>query len=95
MDLLHALRKLRQSIAPRRHYDVEKEFRFHVEAYEQDLIRHGLTREEAGCKPANRTFARAPRVITHPLSCRRNWKFEPRLRITPSSSLQTCFPSVH
>jgi hypothetical protein len=62
MDLLHTLRKLRQSIAPRRHHDVEEEFRFHVEAYEQDLIRHGLTREEAGrkpasFKPANRTFA--------------------------------------
>jgi hypothetical protein len=94
MDLLHALRRLRQSIAPHRHHDVEEEFRFHVEAYEQDLIRHGLP----GKKPAaNRLIghSRAPRVITHPLSCRQNWKFEPRLRITPSSSLQTCFPSVH
>ena len=42
MDLLHALRKLRQSIAPRHHHDVEEEFRFHIEAYQQDLIRHGL-----------------------------------------------------
>jgi hypothetical protein len=50
-----------QSIAPRRHHDVEEAFRFHVDAYEQDLIRPGLTREEAGripasFKPANPTI---------------------------------------
>jgi hypothetical protein len=35
MDLLHALRKLRQSIAPRHHHDVEEEFRFHMDRSKQ------------------------------------------------------------
>jgi hypothetical protein len=31
-DLFAVIRKFWQSIAPRRHHDVEEEFRFHVEA---------------------------------------------------------------
>ncbi len=41
------LRKLWRSITPRSDGDIEEEFRFHLEAYEQDLIRQGLTAEEA------------------------------------------------
>ncbi len=47
MTLSSALRKLWRSIPPRSDGDIEEEFRFHLEAYEQDLIRRGLTAEEA------------------------------------------------
>jgi predicted permease len=47
MSLLAAMRKLWRSLAPRTHLDVEEEFRSTLEAYREDLIRHGLPEEEA------------------------------------------------
>jgi hypothetical protein len=47
MNLLTSLRKLCQHIAPRTHSDVEEEFRSTLYAYQEDLIRQGLTAEEA------------------------------------------------
>jgi predicted permease len=47
MNLLASLRKLCQHIAPRTHSDVEEEFRSTLQAYQEDLIRQGLTAEEA------------------------------------------------
>src|ERR1700678_755875 len=47
MNLLAAIRKLWHSIAPRTHSDVEEEFRFTLEAYQEDLVRQGLPEEEA------------------------------------------------
>ncbi len=47
MSPLALLRNLWRSIGPRTHSDVEEEFRFHVEAYEQELIRQGISEEEA------------------------------------------------
>jgi predicted permease len=47
MSLLAAIRKLWRSIAPRTHSDVEEEFRSTLDAYQEDLIRQGLTEEEA------------------------------------------------
>ncbi|HYL64381.1 MAG TPA: ABC transporter permease [Candidatus Methylomirabilis sp.] len=47
MNLLAAIRKLWHSIAPRTHSDVEEEFRFTLDAYQEDLIRQGLPEEEA------------------------------------------------
>jgi hypothetical protein len=47
MSLLAAIRKLRHSIAPRTHSDVEEEFRSTLDAYQEDLIRQGLPEEEA------------------------------------------------
>ena len=47
MNLVDILRKLWQSIAPRQHSDVEEEFRSNLEAYQEDLMRQGLTAEEA------------------------------------------------
>jgi hypothetical protein len=47
MSLLAAIRKLWHSIAPRTHSDVEEEFRATLDAYQEDLIRQGLTEEEA------------------------------------------------
>ena len=47
MSLLAAIRKLWHSIAPRTHSDVEEEFRSTLDAYQEDLIRQGLTEEEA------------------------------------------------
>ena len=47
MSLLAAIRKLWHSIAPRTHSDVEEEFRFTLDAYQEDLIRQGLPEEEA------------------------------------------------
>jgi predicted permease len=47
MSLLAAIRKLWDSIAPRTHSDVEEEFRFTLDAYQEDLIRQGLSEEEA------------------------------------------------
>jgi hypothetical protein len=62
MSLLAAIRKLWHSIAPRTHSDVEEEVRSTLEAYQEDLIRHGLPEEEARRKaridlgrPAQRT----------------------------------------
>jgi predicted permease len=47
MSLLAAIRKLRHSIAPRTHSDVEEEFRSTLDAYQEDLIRQGLPEKEA------------------------------------------------
>jgi len=47
MSLLAAIRKLKHSIAPRTHSDVEEEFRATLDAYQEDLIRQGLPEEEA------------------------------------------------
>jgi predicted permease len=47
MNLVDILRKLWQSIAPRQHGDVEEEFRSNLEAYQEDLMRQGLTAVEA------------------------------------------------
>jgi predicted permease len=47
MSLLAAIRKLRHSIAPRSHRDVEEEFRSTLDVYQEDLIRQGLSEEEA------------------------------------------------
>jgi predicted permease len=47
MSLLAAVRKLWHSIAPRTHSDVEEEFRSTLDAYQGDLIRQGLSEEEA------------------------------------------------
>jgi predicted permease len=47
MNLLRALRNLWRTIAPRRHDDVEEELRSHQQAYQEDLIRQGLTAQEA------------------------------------------------
>jgi putative ABC transport system permease protein len=43
-------RTLWRSIAPRRHSDVEEEFLSTLDAYQQDLIRQGLSKEEASRK---------------------------------------------
>ncbi len=51
MSLLAAMRKLWHSIAPRAHSDVEDEFRSTLDAYQEDLIRQGLSEEEA-CRKA-------------------------------------------
>ena len=50
MSLLAAIRKLWHSIAPRTHSDVEEEFRSTLDAYQEDLIRQGLSEEEASRK---------------------------------------------
>jgi hypothetical protein len=47
MNLLAAIRKLWHSVASRTHSDVEEEFRSTLDAYQQDLIRPGLSEEEA------------------------------------------------
>jgi predicted permease len=47
MSLPAAIRKLWHSIAPRTHSDVEEEFRSTLDAYQEDLIRQGLSEEEA------------------------------------------------
>jgi predicted permease len=47
MSVLASLRNLWQSIAPRSHGDVEEELRSHQQAYAEDLMRHGLSAEEA------------------------------------------------
>jgi predicted permease len=47
MSLLAVMRMLRHCIAPRTHCDVEEEFRSTLDAYQEDLIRHGLPEEEA------------------------------------------------
>jgi predicted permease len=68
MSLQAAIRKLWHSIAPRTHSDVEEEFRSTLDAYQEDLIRQGLSEEEARRKaridlgrPAaqNETYRRA------------------------------------
>jgi predicted permease len=68
MSLMAAIRKLWHSIAPRTGSDVEEEFRFTLEAYQEDLLRQGLPEEEARRKaridlgqPAaqNETYRRA------------------------------------
>jgi predicted permease len=47
MSLLAAIRKLWHSVAPRTQRDVEEEFRFTLDAYQEDLIRQGLSEEDA------------------------------------------------
>src|SRR5580692_10071745 len=47
MSFLAAIRKLWYSIAPRTRSDVEEEFRFTLDAYQEDLIRQGLPEAEA------------------------------------------------
>src|ERR1041385_7941492 len=47
MSLSAAIRKLWHSVAPRTHSDVEEEFRSTLDAYQEDLIRQGLPKEEA------------------------------------------------
>ncbi|HKT49719.1 MAG TPA: permease prefix domain 1-containing protein, partial [Candidatus Angelobacter sp.] len=47
MNLLGAIRKLWHSIAPRTGSDVEEEFRSTLDAYQEDLMRHGVPAEEA------------------------------------------------
>ena len=47
MSLLAAIRKLWHSVAPRTHSDVEEEFRSTLDAYQEDLMRQGLCKEEA------------------------------------------------
>src|SRR6185437_9301733 len=47
MSLLATIRKLWQSIAPRTGSDVEEEFRSTLDSYQEELIRQGLSAEEA------------------------------------------------
>ena len=47
MSFLTAIRKLWHSVAPRTHSDVEEEFRSTLDAYEEDLVRQGLSEAEA------------------------------------------------
>jgi predicted permease len=47
MSLLTPIRKFWRSIAPRNHSDVEEEFRSTLDDYREDLIRQGLSEEEA------------------------------------------------
>lgn len=47
MSPIAAIRRLWHFIAPRTHSDVEEEFRSTLDAYQEDLIRQGLTPEEA------------------------------------------------
>jgi predicted permease len=47
MSLLAAIRKLWHSVVPRSHGDVEEEFRSTLDAYQEDLVRQGLSEEEA------------------------------------------------
>ena len=47
MNPIGTLRNLWRSIAPRSHGDIEEELRSHQQAYQEDLIRQGLTAEEA------------------------------------------------
>ncbi|MGA7524591.1 MAG: ADOP family duplicated permease [Acidobacteriaceae bacterium] len=47
MSLLAAIRKLWRLLLPRTHSDVEEEFCSTLDAYRQDLIRQGLSQEEA------------------------------------------------
>jgi predicted permease len=51
MSLFAAIRKLWHSVTPRTHSDVEEEFRSTLDAYREDLIRQGLSEEEA-CRKA-------------------------------------------
>jgi ABC-type antimicrobial peptide transport system permease subunit len=47
MNLIDTLRALWRSIVPRHPSDVEEELRSHLGAYQEDLMRHGLSAEEA------------------------------------------------
>jgi predicted permease len=47
MNLFTAIRKAWHSIAPRTPSDVEEEFRWTLDAYQQDLIRQGVPEEES------------------------------------------------
>ena len=50
MNLLSTIRRLWRSVRPRTSSDVEEEFRSTLDAYQEDLIRHGLSEEEASRK---------------------------------------------
>src|SRR6185312_14861611 len=50
MNLLSPIRRLWRSVRPRTSSDVEEEFRSTLDAYQEDLIRHGLSEEEASRK---------------------------------------------
>jgi hypothetical protein len=47
MSLRESLRRLWRLIAPRSSGDIEEELRSHQHAYQEELIRQGLTAEEA------------------------------------------------
>src|ERR1700759_5092463 len=47
MSFLVAIRRLWHSIAPRNHSDIEEEFRSTLDSYQEDLIRRGVSEEEA------------------------------------------------
>jgi predicted permease len=47
MSLLTSIRRFCRSIAPRTRSDIEEEFRFTLDAYQDDLIRRGLPEDEA------------------------------------------------
>ena len=47
MSVMAAVRRLWHSIAPRTPSDIEEEFRSTLDAYQEDLNRHGLSEEEA------------------------------------------------
>ncbi len=47
MSLLDSIRKLWRSVTPRTRSDVEEEFSSTLDAYQEDLIRQGLSEEEA------------------------------------------------
>jgi len=47
MSFLAAIRKLWHSVVPRSHGDVEEEFRSTLDAYQEDLVRQGISEEEA------------------------------------------------
>ncbi|HTF63814.1 MAG TPA: permease prefix domain 1-containing protein [Edaphobacter sp.] len=47
MNLIDTLRTPWRSIVPRHPSDVEEELRSHLETYQEDLMRHGLSAEEA------------------------------------------------
>ncbi len=53
MSLLAAIRRLWNSITPRTNSDVEEELRSTRDAYQDDLVRHGLPEEEARRKAAS------------------------------------------
>jgi predicted permease len=53
MSFLVAIRKLWGSIAPRTPSDVDEEFRSTLDAYQEDLVRHGVSEEEARRKARN------------------------------------------
>ena len=47
MSFLAAIRKLWRTLAPRSRSDVEEEFRSTLDAYQEDLVRQGLSEADA------------------------------------------------